>query len=78
MLSDLCCLVVGSVNQPADMTRPLSLITHFSLFGCQHGLGQGGYWGKHVVVACCFAVFYPVRLPKPSVNICWLDFLIII
>lgn len=42
MLCDLCSLVVGSVNQPADMTRPLSLITHFCLSGCQHGVGQGG------------------------------------
>lgn len=51
VLCDLCSLVVGSVNQHADMTRPLSLITHFSLFACQHGLGHGRVV---VATACCF------------------------
>lgn len=60
MLCDLCRPVVGSVNQPADMTRPLSLITHFSLLGCQRGLGRGGrirgswMWRWHVVLPLMF------------------------
>lgn len=36
----------GSVNQPADMTSSLSLITHFPLFlGCQHSVGWVGRVG---------------------------------
>lgn len=53
MLCDLCSLVVGSVNQPADMTRPLSLITHFFHLGCQHGLGQGGCGWQGALLQCC-------------------------
>lgn len=66
VLCDLCSLVVGSVNQAADMTKPLSLITRLSL-------GRGGRSEEALLCGLwCFAVCCSLSCPllwRPIVTV---------